>query len=59
MNFFNFLGYSTGLVILLNVENQQTITVLNVDSDISCLSWTQNVKDNSEEINEDHLNLLV
>lgn len=52
-------GYSNGLVVLIDVENQQEINTFNLESDITCLSWTQNTKDVQDEIEEFQDNRLV
>lgn len=48
------IGYSNGFVVLLDIENQQEVHSFKLDSDITCLSWTQNSKemiDNNEKNN--------
>lgn len=39
------VGYSTGLVILLDIENQHEINQIQLDGDITCLGWTQNSRE--------------
>lgn len=53
------IGYSNGLVVLMDVENQQEIHTFNLDSDITCLSWTQNAKEFHDENDEFQDNRLV
>lgn len=48
---FHLTGYSTGLVVLLDIGSQHEIYSFNLKSDITCFGWTQN----SKEI-EDHSN---
>lgn len=36
------IGYSNGLVTLIDVENQQELHKINLESDITSMSWTQN-----------------
>lgn len=52
-------GYSTGLVVLLDVENHQEVNVFHLHSDITCLSWTQNITEIHDDIEEIHENRLV
>lgn len=44
------VGYSTGLVVLLDIENQHNspITQFKLDGDITYLGWTQNTQDISD-----------
>lgn len=51
------VGYSTGLVVLLDIENQQEINSFKLDADITYLGWTQNTRDISDGSDDD--NLLV
>lgn len=39
------VGYSNGLVILLDIENQHEINQIKLDGDITCLGWTQNSRE--------------
>ncbi|KAJ6640094.1 Anaphase-promoting complex subunit 4 [Pseudolycoriella hygida] len=39
------IGYNTGLVILLDIGTQNEISSFNVNSDITCFSWTQSNKE--------------
>lgn len=52
------VGYSNGLVVVLDVENYQEINTFNLESDISTVSWTQNVTEIQDDI-EDPENRLV
>lgn len=51
-------GYSNGLVVVLDVENYQEINTFNLEGDISSVSWTQNVTEIQDDI-EDPENRLV
>lgn len=46
------IGYSSGLVELLDVENEEEIHSFKLESDITCLSWTQNMKEVQDELEE-------
>lgn len=39
------IGYSSGDVLLINVENKSSLNTLKVDGEISCLFWPQEKKD--------------
>lgn len=52
------IGYDTGLMLLIDVENQQEIHALELDSEVKCLGWTQNTKeyhDDSEDIQDNRM----
>ncbi|KAG4075627.1 hypothetical protein HA402_003452 [Bradysia odoriphaga] len=48
------IGYSTGLVILLDIGSQHEIYSFNLKSDITCFGWTQNSKEIEENGNDDN-----
>ncbi|XP_065091153.1 anaphase-promoting complex subunit 4 [Ochlerotatus camptorhynchus] len=39
------IAYSNGTVLLINIENKEEIYSFNIKSDISCMNWTENVKE--------------
>lgn len=39
------IGYDTGIVLLIDVENQEEIHEIELDAEIKCLCWTQNTKE--------------
>lgn len=43
------VGYSSGAVILLDIEQQTVVHSFQLDSDIRCLSWTQNNREISDD----------
>lgn len=52
------IGYSNGLITLIDVENQQEIHKINLDSDITCLAWTQNTaefRDGSDDTQDNRM----
>lgn len=47
-----FVGYSTGRLDLIDVENHQVLHTLELKSDIECLNWTQNTKESYDDLDE-------
>lgn len=48
------VGYSTGLVVLLDIENQHVINSIKLDGDIACMGWTQNTREISNSTDVDN-----
>lgn len=53
------IGYSNGLVTLIDVENQQEIHKINLDSDITSLAWTQNTNEYQDGTEDSQDNRMV
>lgn len=53
------LGYSNGQVVLLNVENHEELNIYQLHSDITCLSWTQNMSEIHDDVEDSNENRLV
>lgn len=52
------IGYSNGLLALIDVENQQEIHKINLESDMTFLAWTQNTtefQDGAEDIRDNRM----
>lgn len=49
---FLFVGYTTGRVDLIDVENHQVTHTLELKSDVECLNWTQNNKESYDDLDE-------
>lgn len=47
-----FLGYNSGKVILVDVENHQTLHTLELKSEIVSLNWTQNTKESYDDFDD-------
>ena len=43
------IAYNNGIVQLLNLENQNEIHSFNIQSDIDCMNWTHNTKENTTD----------
>ncbi|XP_055586995.1 anaphase-promoting complex subunit 4 [Uranotaenia lowii] len=51
------IAYSNGLIILINIENKEEIYSFNVKSDITCMNWTDNIKEiSSNDASVDAIN---
>ena len=49
------IGYSSGLVLLLDIENEHEIHAFKLGADITCLGWTQNSTEITDETLQDNL----
>lgn len=50
--FLLFPGYNSGKVILVDVENHQTLHTLELKSEIVSLNWTQNTKESYDDFDD-------
>lgn len=53
LDVFNFTGYNSGLVVLLDIGSQHEIYSFNLNSDITSFGWTQNNKESEDNCNDD------
>lgn len=53
------IGYNNGFVVLLDIENREEIYSYNLESDITCMHWTNLVKSIIPEIEEEQLVRMI
>lgn len=50
--YFKFLGYNSGKVLLVDVENHQVLHTLELKGEIVSINWTQNTKESYDDFDD-------